>query len=166
LAPSTGTNSTVRLFLHPQKILILEVSYRSAIPLIGMHTTWLLYSGSRFSPLVIEKRLVAIVDFLTKMRGINTVSLIDKNESFETLVALNPTKVYLLIVCRATGCINGAALTLVAKQALLSDDDSQMVPSPLIPRAKTMRRHLNPNLKHNFANHHLSTSFNSTLTTT
>jgi hypothetical protein len=85
-----------------------------------MHTTWLLYSGSRFSPLVIEKRLVAIVDFLTKMRGINTVSLIDKNESFETLVALNPTKVYLLIVCRATGCINGAALTLVAKQALHS----------------------------------------------
>jgi hypothetical protein len=50
-------------------------------------------------------------------------------------------------------------------ESQLSDDDSQVVPSPLTPRAKAMRRHLNPNLKHHCANHYLSTSFNSPFTT-
>jgi hypothetical protein len=41
----------------------------------------------------------------------------------------------------------------------------EVVPSPLIPRAKNMRSRLNPNLKHHVANHHLTISFNNTLTT-
>jgi hypothetical protein len=63
---------------------------------------------------------VAIVDYSNKMRGINTVNLIGKSDSFRTSVALKPTKVYLVNVRKVISFINGAALTLVAKQALHS----------------------------------------------